>query len=65
MKLTAEKSRLEDSLGNFKQMNNDYKDLYELAELADAEQDEASLDETDEQLSELKTQAEKFAEFLE
>jgi peptide chain release factor 2 len=45
MKLTAEKSRLEDSLGNFKQMNNDYKDLYELAELADAEQDEASLDE--------------------
>lgn len=45
MRLTAEKSRLEDSLGNFKQMNNDYKDLYELAELADAEQDEASLDE--------------------
>ena len=45
MKLTAEKSRLEDSLGSFKQMNNDYKDLYELAELADAEQDEASLDE--------------------
>ena len=45
LKLTSEKNTLEAKLQNFDILNNEYNDLLELAELADADNDDKALDE--------------------
>lgn len=52
----SEKNTLETALGNFKQMLQNCTDLSELAEMAEAEDDEKTLDEIALQLSELKAE---------
>lgn len=44
LKLTSEKNRLAENLGNFAAMEGDFADFCELADLAQSEGDEASLD---------------------
>ena len=55
-KLTREKNNLELSLNNYNQVQQSKDDLGELAELADAEKDEGTLDEIAVQLSELQSE---------
>ena len=55
-KLMSEKNTLESALGNFKQMLQNCTDLSELAEMAEAENDEKTLDEIALQLSGLKAE---------
>lgn len=52
----SEKNTLETAIGNFKQMLQNCTDLSELAEMAEAEDDEKTLDEIALQLSELKAE---------
>lgn len=55
-KLTTEKNNLETSLGNFQKMQASLKDLVELADLAEAEGDEAVLTDIVAQLADLKAE---------
>ena len=58
-KLMSEKTNLEDSLANFQHMQQNLQDNEELAEMAEAEGDEAMLDEVQKHLSELQQQTKR------
>ena len=55
----SEKTNLEDSLANFQAMQQSFHDNVELAEMAEAENDESMLDEVQKHLSELQQQTKR------
>ena len=58
-KLMSEKNTLEENLNNFKEMARALEDLAELAEMAEAENDEATVQECFQQLNHLKEQTKR------
>lgn len=58
-KLMSEKTNLEDSLANFQNMQQNLQDNIDLAEMAEAEGDEAVLDEVEHHLNELQQQTKR------
>ncbi len=58
-KLMSEKNTLEENLSNFQEMEHNLQDLSDLAEMAEAENDEATVQECLQQLSHLKEQTKR------